>query len=192
MASSSARRRQRSTRLSVAVALLVVAAVLVAWAVVDNVGWLRAFAAVAAVVLGAAATRITHSELMQTRRDWAQDRAEQAQAYRTLSERRTTEHREYVAGLRGEAERREQAIGELEAALIQAQHRAAEATRKFNAEARRAELAEAEGVRLGGEVEAAEHRAAEAIVHLAELEQEVDLLRAELAAWQAQPVRKHA
>ena len=192
MASSSARRRQRSTRLTVAVVLLVLAGLLVAGALIAASFVLTALAAVAALVLGGAATRITHSELMQTRQDWARDRAEQAQEYRALDEKRTTEHRQYVTGLRGEAERRERAIAELEAALVQAQHRSAEATRKFNAEARRAELAEAEGVRLGSEVEAAEQRAAEAIVHLAELEQEVDVLRAELAAWQAQPLRQHA
>lgn len=192
MASSSARRRQRSTRLTVAVVLLVLAGVLVAGAVVAGSLTATTLSAVAALVLGAAATRITHSELMQTRLDWARDRAGQAQAYRELDHRRTTEHQAYVVGVRAEADRRERAIGELEQALIQAQRRAAEATRKLNDEARRAQLAEAEGVRLGHELEASEQRAAEAIVHLAELEQEVEVLSAELAAWQAEPVRKHA
>jgi chromosome segregation ATPase len=80
--------------------------------------------------------------------------------------------------------RREAALREIEEALVSAQHRAAEATRKRNAEARRADLAEQEGVDLSRRLEDAEERAAEAIVHLAELEQEVDVLRSELAAWQ--------
>jgi hypothetical protein len=195
MPSPSARRRQRSTRLVVAVVLLTTAACLVAVAFLGSSAWFQALAAVSAVVLGAAATRITHSELMQTRRDWGRDRAEQAQAYRDLDLRRTSEHADYVSGVKAEARRREEAILELEQEVVVAQHRAAEATRKLSAEARRAELAESEGVRLGRQVEEAEQRAAEAIVHLAELEQEVQVLRAELDAWQAmadEQVRRHA
>ena len=64
-----ARRRQRSTRLVVAVALLGVSAAIVLGAVASSSAGLTAVAAVLAVVLGAAATRITHSEVMQARRD---------------------------------------------------------------------------------------------------------------------------
>ena len=177
MAHTRARRRQRSTRLVVAVVLLAVAAVLVAWSLAVDASWARALAAVGALLLGAAATRITHSELLATRREWARDRAAQAQAYLELDTRRTTEHREFVAHVTAEAERRERTLAELETAVLQAQARAGEATRKFSAEARRAELAEDENVRLGRQVEDAEQRAAGAIVHLAELEQEVEVLR---------------
>jgi hypothetical protein len=184
MTSPKARRRQRSTRLTVAVVLVVAAAALVLGALVSRSFLAVASAAVAAVFLGAAATRITHSELMQSRRDAARDRAEQAQAYRTLAAARAEENATHVASLKGQIGRREAALRELEEALVSAQHRAAEATRKRNAEARRADLAEQEGVDLARRLEDAEERAAEAIVHLAELEQEVDVLRAELAAWQ--------
>jgi chromosome segregation ATPase len=184
MSSPKARRRQRSTRLTVAVVLVMTAAALVLGALVSRSSVAVAVAAVAAVVLGAAATRITHSELMQSRRDAARDRAEQAQAYRTLAAARAEENATHVASLEGQIGRREAALRELEEALVSAQHRAAEATRKRNAEARRADLAEQEGVDLSRRLEDAEERAAEAIVHLAELEQEVDVLRSELAAWQ--------
>ena len=89
---SAARRRQRSTRLTVATALLVLSAALVAATVASGSWLLLVLAAAGAVVLGAAATRITHAELVQSRREANRDRAEQAQAYRRLAEERATEH----------------------------------------------------------------------------------------------------
>ena len=56
-------------------------------------------AALLSVVLGAAATRITHSELMDARREAARDRAEQAQSYRRLTVTRTAENAEFAAGM---------------------------------------------------------------------------------------------
>lgn len=168
-----------------AVVTLAVAAVLVAASFATGAAGVRAAAAIAAVVLGAAATRITHAELLQTRRDAAADRAQQAQAFQVIDTRRTDDHRRFVAKLTSEAESREDVVRELETALVAAQRRAAEITRKFSAEARRAQLAEDENELLERRVTESDERAAEAIVHLIELEQEVDVLRAELAAWTA-------
>lgn len=182
---TAARRRQRSTRLLAAVALLAFAAVVVLASFAADAALLRGLAGLAAVALGAAATKITHSELRQTRREWARDRARQAEAYRRIDERRAHDHLTHLARLDAAAQRRETDLAELELAVVSGQRRVAETTRKFSAEARRADLAEDENVRLGRRVEEAEERAAEAIVHLAELEQEVDVLRAELAAWEA-------
>ncbi len=199
MTSPKARRRQRSTRLTVAVVLVTAAAALVLGALVLQSSLVLSVAAVAAVALGAAATRITHAELMQSRRDANQDRAAQAQAYRDLAAERADENAVHVTTLVGRVEQRETALRQLEEALVGAQRRAAEATRKRNAEARRADLAEQEGQSLTSRLEEAEERAAEAIVHLAELEQEADVLRSELAAWQtfaqtgsSDELRKHA
>jgi chromosome segregation ATPase len=192
MSSPTARRRQRSTRLTVAVALLTTAAVLVTAAFLGDAAWFQAFAAFTSVVLGAAATRITHTELLQSRRDAARDRAEQAQAYRELTDRRTAEHAEFSAAMTSRVERQEHALTELEAALSSAQKRAAEATLKFNAEARRALKAETEGRATTRLLEEAEERAAEAALRVAELEQEIDVLRAEITAWETQPGRMHA
>ena len=83
-------------------------------------------------------------------------------------------------------------ITELEDGLAAAQKRAAEATRKMNAEARRADVAENEGRSLTESRDEAEQRAAEAVIRVAELEQELDVLRAELHAWQSTPARRHA
>ena len=187
-----ARRRQRSVRLTIAVALTTVAALLVLGAVLSGSWLLLTLAAVLGVALGAAATRITHTELMATRREAARDRAEQAQAYRDLTVARTAEHATFAETMQSRLGAQENAIHELEVALTSAQKRAAEATRKLNHEARRADLAEHEGRATADRLGAAEQRAAEAIVRVAELEQELDVLLDELAAWHATPARRHA
>jgi hypothetical protein len=179
-------------RLTVAVALLALAAVLVLAAVLSGSWVVLTLAALVAVVLGAVATRITHSELMETRREAARDRAEQAQAYRDLTVARTAEQAEFAQTMESRIAAHETAIHDLEVALTSAQKRAAEATRKRNSEARRADLAEREGRDTAEQLEAAEERAAEAIVRVAELEQQIDVLKAEVLAWQNAPARRHA
>lgn len=192
------RRRQRSTRLTVAAALLLLAAVLVAAAIASGSLALVAVAAVGALVLGATATRITHSELVATRRDAARDRAEQAQAYREITAARTAENEVFAETMRTRIARHETSIHELEDALTAAQGRAADAARKFNAEARRADAAERAGQATSDRLADAEQRAAEAVVRVAELEQELDVVRGELdvvtQAWRDAEAgqRKHA
>ena len=193
MSSPQARRRQRSTRLTVAVVLIAFAALAVAGAVLSRSWSLTAVAAVLSVVLGAAATRITHSELMQARRDAARDRAEQAAAYHELTTARSAEHMKFAATMQSRLDVQGTALAELEVALGSAQKRAADATRRLNAEARRAELAEREGIDVATRLEEAERRASEAALRVTELEVKIDALQAELSAWEAMPeVRRHA
>jgi chromosome segregation ATPase len=168
------------------------AAILVTAAFLGSSASFQALAAISSVVLGVAATRITHSELLQTRRDAARDRAAQATAYRDLTDQRTAEHTAFANGMRARVDQQEHALTELEGALSAAQKRAAEATLKFNAEARRAEVAEQEGRATTARLEEAEERAAEAVLRVAELEQELDVARAELHAWQTEPHRLRA
>ena len=193
MSSPTARRRQRSTRLTVAVSLLTCAAVLVTVAFLGDAAWFQAFAAVSSVVLGAAATRITHSELLQSRRDAARDRAEQAQAYRELTEQRTTEHLTFSrrhAGTVGPAGARP--------------HRAGVGPGRGPAAARPRPPASSTprpGVPSWPSRRAARSApgsrrprssAAETALRVSELEQELDVARAELAAWESTPQRMHA
>ena len=191
-ARNAARRRQRSTRLTVAVALLAVATLLVGWALVAGIGWLTSVVAVAALVLGAAATRITHTEVMQARRDAARDRAEQAAEYAALTAERTAENAAFAADMRRKIADREEAIDGLEVALSRAQRHAADQTRKLNSEARRADVAEREVSESARLLDASEDRAAEAIVLVAELEAELDVLRSELVSWKAAASAKRA
>lgn len=196
------RRRQRSTRLTVAVLLLALAALAVVGAVVSGSWPLLAGAAALGVLLGAAATRITHSELVTARREAARDRAEQAQAYRRLTDERTAEQAVFATTMQRRIAYHQGVVQELEEALANAQQRASEATRKMNAEARRAEAAERRNTdtaeRLGAALAAAESRASAATLRVAEVEQELDVVRAELsaatAAWRAAEAtqRRHA
>ena len=178
-----ARRRQRSARLVVAVSLLGVAALVVVGAIASASSALVSVAAVVALLAGAAATRITHSELMEARRDAARDRAVQAQDYRLLTERRTAENAAFASDMRRKIADREHAMDVLERALSSAQRNVAEQTLKRGQEARRADVAES------GRDEA-DTRAAEAIMRVIELEAELDVLRAELDVLRASAARR--
>jgi hypothetical protein len=182
-----------------ATALVVIAALVVLGAVLPSLGgggggsvMLVSGAAVLALVLGAAAAKILHSELLDSRRRAAHDRARQAQAYRELTAARSTEHDEFVTAMEARLGAARRTTVQLESAVVGSQGRAAEAMRKLGAEARRADLAEQEGVRLAVALEESEERAAEAIVRVAELEQDNDVLRSELAAGSWQPHIRHA
>jgi chromosome segregation ATPase len=173
-----------------AVGLLLLAALAVAGAAVSGSWLVVTIAAGLAVALGATATRITHTELLESRVAAARDRATQAAAYTHLAELRSDEHAAYVADVQARLDEREQALDELELALSLSQRRAATSTRKRNAEGRRAAGLQ---VRLSE----TEERAATAQLRVAELEHEVLVLRSELdtvtAAWHAaENVRKHA
>src|SRR5688500_2094588 len=137
------RRRQRSTRLTVAVSLILLAALGVTGAAAAvasaDVSWMvLAGAAALAVLLGAVATRITHSELIDARRAAGADRAKLAQGYSLLTAQRASEHASYVATIEFRITEREQMLDQLEMALSAAQRRAASAIRKKNTENRRA------------------------------------------------------
>jgi len=172
------------------VGLIVLAALVVTGAAVTGSWLLVTIAAGLGVLLGAAATRITHTELVESRVSAARDRATQAQAYNALSDQRSAEHAAYVDGVRARLADREQALEELEEAISEAQRRAATSTRKRNAEGRRA-------ADLQLRLVEAEERAAISQLRVSELEQEVLGLRAELdtvtSAWSApEHLRKHA
>ncbi len=179
MSSPQARRRQRSTRIVVAAALILIATVAVIGAVLSASFTVVSVAAALAVVLGTAAVRITYLELLDSRRAAAADRADQAQAYRSLTETRTREHGDFADAMSVKIGRAEQAATQLETALVASQGRAAESARRLRSETRRADEAEAEGTRLAVALEDSEERAAEAIVRVAELEDENGTLRSE-------------
>ena len=176
------RRRQRSTRVLVAVLLLLLATAAVAGTALTGSWGLLTGAGFLAVVLGAAATKITHSELMSSRRLAARDRAEQAQAYRELDIRRSAEGVEFAADMQGLLAKRDATVSRLERRLTDAAAELAEARRNLTESQERTELAEREAERLGGRLADADERATAAVVRVAELEQEIDVLTTQ---WQA-------
>lgn len=181
----SSRRRQRSTRLVVAVLLLLVAAAAVAgtafagsWPAVTVAGGL-------AVLLGAAATKITHSELTSARVAGARDRAEQAQAFRHLDERRSAEGVEFAATMQGLLARRDATVSRLERRLHDTAEELAEARRHLVDVEEQLAYAERANSALVDRIADADDRATQAVVRVAELEAEVDTLTAQWEAAEA-------
>jgi chromosome segregation ATPase len=170
--------------------LLAVAGVLVAGAIVSGSWLVLTAAAAASVVLGGAATRITYTELGDTRRDAARDRAELARDYRDLSAVRTAEHHRYVTGVEAQLNDQRIRITKVEGALEAARAEAGVAQRRLVEVTARAERAETRGTELAAKLEEAEEARTEAIVRVIELEHEVDVLTAQWQTREAQ--RKHA
>lgn len=134
-----ARRRQRSVRVTVAVTLLSVATALVLVALPTQSPVLLSVGAVAALVLAWAALRMMWTEVLQSRRESAADRAAAASAYKSLFSLRAAEHAEFTTAMTERLAESHQSVHELQGELVQAQRQAAKAQRE-------AEQAEAKAV----------------------------------------------
>ena len=159
---ASARRRQRSVRVTVAVALLAAATGLVVIALPTQSPLLLRLASVGAIVLSWAALRMMWTEVLQTRRDHARERAAQATTYKTLFAERAAEHATFTTALTDNLAAAQQQIHELSGGL--AQEQALRARAEVSLEATNGKLVEAhkkvndlesQVVRLQAEVEAA-------------------------------------
>ena len=169
------RRRQRSVRVTVAVALLAVATALVAAAVASQSPlWLSA-ASVVAVASGWAAARIVYTELAQSRREAATDRAAQAHAYRMLFTARANEHAEFTTVMTDRLVRRDRDLAELENTVVEAETRAIEAEARVQREARRANEAQEKAADLAERVDELEISRAEQADELATWHSDLDV-----------------
>ncbi|HET7683038.1 MAG TPA: hypothetical protein VFK34_05170 [Marmoricola sp.] len=185
-----ARRRQRSVRVTVAVSLLSVATAAVLLALPTQSPLLLSVSSVTAIVLGWAALRIVWTEVLQSRRENALDRAAAATAYKELFSVRAAEHAEFTTAMTERLAEANLSQRELQGELVQAQQQAAEARL-------RAETAESGLVDAIGRVaelqdalqrrEAAEHEAA-----LAAWEGEGGESVQELVAWAEQAAHRSA
>ena len=93
------RRRQRSVRVTVAVALLSVATLAVLGSLPAQSPLWLSLASVTALALSWAALRIMWTEVLQSRRENAADRAAAATAYRNLFSVRAAEHAEFTTAM---------------------------------------------------------------------------------------------
>lgn len=161
------RRRQRSVRVTVAVLLLSLATLAVVVALpTQSAVWLSV-AAVLSLACGWAAARIVYTELAQSRREAAADRAAQAQAYRTMFSERASEHAEFTSAMTERLVRRDKEIVDLENAVVAAQQRAMEAETRVQRESRRANDAQEQVAALQEEVAQLQIRKAEEADELA-------------------------
>lgn len=119
-------------RVTVAVVLLAVATAAVVLAIPTGSYALVSVASVLALACGWASARIVYTELSQSRRDNARDRASQAEAYRKLFTARAEEHAEFTAVMTDKLAKSDRDFREVSTELVTAQRRvdAAEALAK--------------------------------------------------------------
>jgi hypothetical protein len=152
---------------TVAVALLATASLAVLFALpAQSAGWLS-LAAVLAVVLGWAAARIVYTELVQSRRHAAADRAAQAQAYKELFHARAAEHAEFTSAMTDRLVARDREIRSLRGDVRVTEIRAKQAEQRVRRESRRALDALEQVSLLRARVSLLEVRKAEAADELA-------------------------
>lgn len=136
------RRRQRSVRVTVAMVLLALATLVVVAAL--SVATVPALVASSSVSLacGWAAARIMWTEVAQSRRSHARDRAAQAQAFRVLFTARSSEHAAFATAMTDRLVARDREVRELEGTLRLSEARATEAEDRVRRESRRAQEAQ--------------------------------------------------
>lgn len=137
-----ARRRQRSVRLVVAVTLMSAATLLVALALPTGSALWLGLSAVFALACGWASARIVWTEVLQSRREAARDRARQAQAYRSMYAERASEHAEFTTAMTDRMSRRDREVADLQAEVDRAVRRAAGAEERVAELERAAEHAD--------------------------------------------------
>ena len=128
------RRRQRSTRVTVAVSLLAVAVVAVVSSLPSQSALWIGIASVVALTLAVGALRVMWTEVLQSRRENAADRAAAAAAYRNLFSKRAAEHAEFTAAMTDRLAQAHLAARELEGLIVQHETRAQRAESKLVAE----------------------------------------------------------
>lgn len=139
---SPSRRRQRSVRVTAAVSLLALGTATVVVALSLATVAALSIASVFSLVCGWAAARIVHSELVESRRVHARDRAAQAQSFRVLFTERSEEHASFAAAMGDRLTAREREVRELESTLRLSECRATVAEERVRREARRANEAQ--------------------------------------------------
>jgi len=148
----------------VAVVLLSVATVGVLAALPTQSPILLSVSSVVALVLAWAALRITWTEVLQSRRENAADRAAAASAYKSLFSLRAAEHAEFTTAMTERLAESNLSVRELQGELVLAQRQAADALVR---------------------AESAEDTLDQARRRVGELEQSIEVLRAERAAEEA-------
>ena len=139
---SPSRRRQRSVRVTVAIALLCLGTAAVVLALsLATVPALSA-ASVFSLVCGWAAARIGWTELVETRWAHARERAAQAQSFRDLFTERSAEHAAFATAMGDRLTTREREVRELESTLRLSERRATVAEQRVRRESRRANEAQ--------------------------------------------------
>lgn len=187
MAATIARRRQRSVRVTVAVALLGAATALVLLTIPSQSPVLLSISSVVAMALAWAALRIMWTEVLQTRREHALDRAAQAATYKSLFAERAADHAEFTSAMTDRLAAANITQRELEGELVAAQRRQAETL--MRAETAETALVEAIGriAELQEELATLQEAEEEALAVIAEETPSVE----QLVAWAEKTRARH-
>jgi hypothetical protein len=191
------RRRQRSVRVTVSVALLSLASAVVVVALPTQSPFWLSLSSVLALALSWAALRIMWTEVLQSRRENAADRAAAASAYRSLFSQRAAEHAEFTTAMTERLAEAHISRRELEGLVTLAETRARISEGKLREESKRVvslqervdELESALAVRQAEEADALatwEAEGGETVEKLAEWEQQQSASKADVK------VLKHA
>jgi hypothetical protein len=129
------RRRQRSVRVTAAVALLTVASVVVLSSLATRSTLWLSLACVLALALSWTGLRTMWTEVLESRRENSADRAAAAAAYRNLFAVRAAEHAEFTAAMTERLAEAHLAQRELEGLIVQHETRAQRAESRWEAEA---------------------------------------------------------
>ncbi len=159
---ATARRRQRSVRVTVSVALLGVASALVLLTLPTQSPLLLSIASVGAIVLSWAALRMMWTEVLQSRREHAAERVAQATTYKRLFSERAEEHASFTSAMTDNLAAAQHQVHEYAGALEQERRLRAQTevtleatTKELVAEHKHNSELESRVVRLQAEVEAA-------------------------------------
>jgi signal transduction histidine kinase len=136
---SGRRRVQRSVRITVAVGLVVCSAVLVAVAAIASDPTSLLLVAAGSVGLGIAAVRVMYAEVVQTRREAARGRAEQARAFGAVLSSTYADHARFTALIVSRLSARTRRISELNGTIRLADKRADQAEARADRESARAD-----------------------------------------------------
>ncbi len=174
---SSARRRQRSVRVTVAVTLLAVGTIAVLATLPTQSPVLLSVSSVVGLLLAWAALRMMWTEVLQSRRENAADRAAAATAYRELFAQRAAEHAEFTTTMTERLAESTTSVRELQASLVAAQRRLADVTVRADSSETERDEARARVTALEAELSELRDAHEEAVAHSGPA--------AELATWDA-------
>lgn len=145
------------------VTLLGIATVLVLLALPTRSAPITSIASVASMALAWAALRMMWTEVLQSRRENATDRAAAASAYRSLFSQRAAEHAEFTTAMTERLAESQMTMRELEGALAGEQRRAAAAEHRLTDTSQRLDGAQERVAALEAEVARRQQEEADAL-----------------------------
>lgn len=191
MSPARSRRRSRSAKLVIAVALLCISATGAAAAVVTATIPALTAATILGVVTGVLAAVLTFAEIRVLRHRWAQDRASLANGYRVEAQERRTVHAAFVqevtrqiATRDGEIDRQRTELHRLRDRLVDTEIEMALAAERLSEERSRVTALEADAEAAASDLESARADLAKAQDALTISEAAGVAARAEILAWE--------